>query len=122
MALPGQGPPKGARALCPDQGYQYAVAVYHYARTLALAAKAVGLRAAGQTGAVYNAYVEGAVMALERLQVCLLKVPSFRVILQAKLGVDLSIPCLLTFIRQPLSGRLPDCALHVRQWNFMMHM
>jgi len=73
MALPGQGPPKGARALCPAQGYQYAVAVYHYARTLALAAKAMGLRAAGQTGAFYDAYVEGTVMALERLQVCFLK-------------------------------------------------
>jgi len=116
MALPGQGPPKGARALCPAQGYQYAVAVYHYARTLALAAKAMGLRAAGQTGAFYDAYVEGTVMALERLQVCLLKVPSLIVMLQARLWVDLSTPCLLTLIRQT-SGLRAAC----RQGSDMMH-
>ena len=69
MDLPGQGPPKGARALCPGGGYEYALAVYHYARTLALAAKAVGERAAGETGDFYAAYVGGAVKSLERLRV-----------------------------------------------------
>ena len=32
MELPGQGPPPGARALCPDGGGKYAFVVYHYAR------------------------------------------------------------------------------------------
>ncbi len=69
MELPGQGPPKTARALCPGSGYEYAVAVYHYARTLALAAKAMGVKAAGETGAFYDAYVDGAVKSLQRLRV-----------------------------------------------------
>lgn len=69
MELPGRGPPPGARALCPGGGYEYAVTVYHYARTLALAAKAAGVAAAGETGDFYDAYVEGAVKSLNRLQV-----------------------------------------------------
>ena len=73
MDLPGQGPPKGARALCPGGGFEYAVAVYHYARTLALAAKAVGERAAGETGDFYEAYVGGAVKSLNRLRVRFLR-------------------------------------------------
>ena len=69
MELPGQGPPPGARALCPDGGYDYAVTVYHYARTLALAAKAAGIAASGETGDFYDAYVQGAVISLTKLQV-----------------------------------------------------
>jgi hypothetical protein len=69
MELPGQGPPPGARGLCPDGGYGYAVTVYHYARTLAIAAKAAGIAASGQTRDFYDAYVKGAVISLTRLQV-----------------------------------------------------
>ena len=69
MELPRQGPPPGARALCPDGGYDYALTVYHYARTLALAAKAAGIAASGDTGDFYDAYVKGAVISLTKLQV-----------------------------------------------------
>lgn len=69
MELPGQGPPPSARALCPDGGYDYAVTVYHYARALALAAKAAGIAASGETGDFYDAYVQGAVISLTKLQV-----------------------------------------------------
>ena len=68
MGLRGRGPPKGARGMCPGGGFEYSVAVYHYARTLALSARAAGLAAAGDTGDFYDAYVTGAVMSLERLQ------------------------------------------------------
>lgn len=37
-----QGPPPLGRGLCPPGGPEYAAVVYHYARTLALAARAAG--------------------------------------------------------------------------------
>ena len=69
LSMPGTGPPAGARGLCPEGGYQYSVAVYHYARCLALAAKAEGARSAGDLAAVVGAYAEGAVADFVKLRV-----------------------------------------------------
>ncbi len=67
--MPGTAPPPGARGLCPEGGYQYAVAVYHYARCLALAAKAEGVSAAGDLAAAVSAYAGGAVADFVKLRV-----------------------------------------------------
>lgn len=45
LAIPSS--PELGRGLCPAGGPQYAAAVFHYARTLALAAKAAGAQARG---------------------------------------------------------------------------
>lgn len=47
LAIP--GPPPQGRGLCPPGGPQYAALVYHYARTLALAARAAGAAARGDS-------------------------------------------------------------------------
>ncbi|BDA50251.1 hypothetical protein COCOBI_15-3800 [Coccomyxa sp. Obi] len=68
LSLPGTGPPAGARGLCPEGGNQYAVAVYHYARCLALAAKAEGARAAGDMDAAISTYAGGALADFLKLR------------------------------------------------------
>lgn len=47
LAIPSS--PELGRGLCPAGGPQYAAAVFHYARTLALAAKAAGAQARGDS-------------------------------------------------------------------------
>ena len=69
LDLPGRGPPADARALCPDGGFEYATAIFHYARTLALAAKAEGAAAIGDLDSVKDAYLQGAATSLQRLEV-----------------------------------------------------
>lgn len=69
LSLPGTGPPAGARGLCPTGGYEYSTAVYHYARTLALAAKAEGARVAGDMESAISWYSQGAVTAFMHLRV-----------------------------------------------------
>lgn len=69
LSLPGTGPPPGARGLCPEGGYEYSVAVYHYARTLALAAKAEGARSIGDMDTAVDWYSSGAVASFLRLKV-----------------------------------------------------
>lgn len=61
--LESPAPPATARGPCPAQGYEYAVAVYHYTRSLALAARCA---AALDTLACSQAQQE-----LQHLQVCL---------------------------------------------------
>ena len=56
-------PPLDARGPCPAQGYEYAVAVYHYTRTLALAAQCA---ATSDSAACSQAPQE-----LQQLQVCM---------------------------------------------------
>ncbi|EIE23263.1 hypothetical protein COCSUDRAFT_47568 [Coccomyxa subellipsoidea C-169] len=68
LNLPGTGPPAGARGLCPTGGYEYSTAVYHYARTLALAAKAEGARVAGDMESAISWYSQGAVTAFMHLR------------------------------------------------------
>lgn len=67
--LPGTGPPPGARGLCPQGGFEYATAVFHYARALALAAKAEGAAATGDLGSAVEWYASGAIASLDRLRV-----------------------------------------------------
>jgi hypothetical protein len=69
LDLPGRGPPADARALCPDGGFEYATVIFHYARTLALAAKADGAAAAGDLASVVEWYAQGAAASLQRLEV-----------------------------------------------------
>lgn len=56
-------PPPEARGPCPAQGHQYALAVYHYTRSLAFAARC----AANSTSSACSQAKE----ELQRLQVCL---------------------------------------------------
>ena len=79
---PGRGPPRGARGLCPAGGFEYATVVFHYGRTLALAAKAEGAAAAGDLPSVVEWYAGGAATSLARLRVrpLLLRIRMFRVL------------------------------------------
>lgn len=67
--MPGTGPPIRARGLCPEGGFEYSTAVYHYARTLALAAKAEGAKSVGDMDSAVDWYSQGAVTAFLHLRV-----------------------------------------------------
>jgi hypothetical protein len=69
LDLPAGGPPKNARGLCPEGGLEYAAAVFHYARTLALAAQADGAKAGGDLESAVQWFKDGAVESLNRLRV-----------------------------------------------------
>ena len=65
LAIP--GPPPLGRGMCPPGGPEYAALVYHYARTLALAARAAGAAARGASAPAAQA-VADADAELARLQ------------------------------------------------------
>jgi hypothetical protein len=69
LSMPGTGPPIGARGLCPEGGFEYSTAVYHYVRTLALAAKAEGAKSVGDMDSAVDWYSQGAVTAFLHLRV-----------------------------------------------------
>jgi len=67
LAEPGAAPPPGARGLCAG-GPEYAAAVLHFGRCMALTARAAAAAAAGDLGEVAGGYADGAAADLARLQ------------------------------------------------------
>ena len=63
------GPPNGARGMCPNGGLEYADAVQLFARSMALLAKAAGLKAAGDHDDAIAQYVFGGSGFVDLLQV-----------------------------------------------------
>jgi len=67
LAEPGAAPPPGARGLCPG-GPEYAAAVLHFGRCMALTARAAAAAAVGDLDEVAGGYADGAAADLARLQ------------------------------------------------------
>ncbi len=67
LAEPGRTPPPGARGLCPGAP-EYAAAVLHFGRCMALTARSAAAAAAGDLGAVAGGYADGAAADLASLQ------------------------------------------------------
>ncbi|KAK9835405.1 hypothetical protein WJX81_007635 [Elliptochloris bilobata] len=67
LSDPGRGPPVGARGLCPGSP-EYAAAVRHFARAMALAARGAAAAAAGDLAEISANYLSGAAVELARLR------------------------------------------------------